>query len=184
MATAFQIRQAANILRRGGVIVYPTDTIYGLGCNPRNAEAVDRIHAIKQRPPGKSLILIAGEVQQLTDFVALQRLPSNFDWHSDIPTTWVMPAARNCPPWLRHHDNTLAVRVTNYPLVEKLCRHLGHAIISTSANLAGRPPLTRKLDLHRVFGHQVDAILHSDIAGTGKPSTIRHYIDQRIFRSS
>ncbi len=184
MATAFHIRQAAALLRRGGVIVYPTDTIYGLGCDPRNAQAVQRIYRIKQRPGSKSLILLAANAGQLDGLVDLSRLPADFAWRDHTPTTWVLPASPRCPHWLRHRDGTLAARITGYPLVQQLCHQLGHAIVSTSANFSGRPPLARKLDLRRVFGPQVDAILHSDTVGTGKASTIRHYSDQRILRAS
>lgn len=184
MASDFQIRHAASLLHRGGIIVYPTDTIYGLGCDPLNMAAVQRIADIKQRPPGKSLIVLAHHTEQLAGIVSPEQLNSHLANHDQAPTTWVLPADDHCPPWLRHRDGTVAVRLTDYPLVARLCKQFGRGIVSTSANLSGTKPLQRKLDLRRVFRPCVDTILHCNTAGTGKPSTIKHYSDQRILRHS
>ena len=184
MATDFQLRHAASMLLHGGVIICPTDTIYGLSCDPYNAQAVARLFEIKQRPPDKSMIVLASDTAHIETIADIKQLPAGFDWRPDAPTTWVMPASRHCPPWLRHRDNTVAVRLTGYPLIRRLCKQLDSAIISTSANLYTMLPVTSKIALRRFFQQQVDAMLFSNIAGTGKPSTIKHVSDQRILRHS
>ena len=184
MATDFQIRHAASVIQQGGIISCPTDTIYGLSCDPYNPQAIERLFAIKRRPRGKSMILLAHARRHVETLIDMQQLPDGFDWCTQQPTTWVMPASRHCPHWLRRRDNTLAVRLTTYPLIIRLCGQLDSAIISTSANFAGMPPVCDKLALRRFFQPQLDAMLFSDINGTGKPSTIKHFRDNTVIRQS
>lgn len=181
MASAFQIRHAASVIRRGGIIVYPTDTIYGLGCDPFNRAAVESIDRLKQRPANKSMILLATDTRQLQGIIE-DTVPSDFKWRTAIPTTWIMPAHPNCPRWLVHTDNTIAVRITDHNLVSQMCGHLRSPIISTSANLSGMLPAYDRLSIHRIFSGKVHAMLFSDDQATGTPSTIRHYSDRTIIR--
>ncbi len=184
MATNFQIRHAASVIQRGGVITCPTDTIYGLSCDPYNPDAIKRLFAIKQRTRGKSMIILAHAPNHIAPLVDMRQLPGDFDWRAGQPTTWVMPASDHCPHWLRHTDNTVAARLTDYPLIRRLCRQLDSAIISTSANLAGMPPVRNKLALRYFFQQQVDAMLFCNMPGTGKASTIKHYQDNNVIRHS
>ena len=152
MASTFQIRHAASIIKRGGIIAYPTDTIYGLGCDPLN-NAADSPDIL-----------------------------SNIQWQSAEPTTWILPASDKCPLWLRHEDNTVAIRITAHKLVTALCKQLQSALISTSANISGMAPVNDKLGIHRLFRGRVNAILFSDENSTGKPSAVITFSDQSIIR--
>ena len=151
---AHRLRLAADWLRRGGVVAYPTEAVYGLGCDPWNGEAVRRILAMKQRPEAKGLILIAAEPAQLAPFV---------DWLEPVrmseilatwpgPHTWLLPARPETPVWLRGQHDTLAVRVTAHPLAAALCRSAGMALVSTSANLASRRPARTALEVQLRLG--------------------------------
>jgi L-threonylcarbamoyladenylate synthase len=184
VVSEFAIRLAAHHIRLGAVIAYPTDTVYGLGCDPLNTSALDHLNALKQRAPGKGLILLAGNLEQLDEFIDLddniarQRICS-----AKQPTSWVVPARAGLPLQLTGGNDTLAIRVTDNPVVARLCQTLGHPLVSSSANPAGRPPAANSLQLHRWFHGDLASILIDDNAGTGRPSTLRHIHTQQIYRS-
>ncbi len=171
----WQLRQAARIVHAGGLIAYPTEAVYGLGCDPLNAAAVQRLLTLKHRPMDKGLILIASDLDQLRAFL----LPLNPDDEATLattwpgPVTWLLPARPETPRWLRGRHDTLAVRVTDHPLTAALCRTLGHPLVSTSANLAGRPPARDALGVRRAFGDRIDFLLHGPLGGLARPTTIR-----------
>lgn len=187
MPTPFQnhrLRVAAQVLARGGVVAYPTEAVYGLGCDPWERPAVDRILAIKGRSRTKGFILIAAELAQIQPFV--EPLPS--DRMAEIlatwpgPNTWLLPARRTTPTWLTGDFETLAVRVTAHPLAAALCRTYRGAIISTSANRAGRPPARSPLAVRKALDELPDYILVGPCGGTGRPSTIRDGRTARVLR--
>jgi len=184
VVSEFAIRLAVHHIRQGGVIAYPTDTVYGLGCDPLNIYALEHLNALKQRAPGKGLILLAGKLEQLDDFIDLsehtarQRLCP-----AKQPTSWVVPARAGLPVELTGGNDTIAVRVTDNPVVTRLCQILGHPLVSSSANPAGRPPARNSLQLHRWFHQDLASILIDNNAGTGRPSTLKHIHTQQIYRS-
>ncbi len=151
---AHRLRLAVDWLRRGGVVAYPTEAVYGLGCDPWNGAAVRRILAMKRRPEAKGLILIAADLAQLAPFV--QWLEPNR--MADIlatwpgPHTWLLPARPETPVWLRGQHDTLAVRVTAHPLAAALCRAAGRALVSTSANRASHTPARTALEVRLRLG--------------------------------
>ena len=183
MASDFAIRLAAHHVRLGEVIAYPTDTVYGLGCDPLNISAVEYLNALKNRPPGKGLILLAGDLGQLTNYInltdkaSLEKITAN-----PTPTSWVVPANSTLPDILTGGADTIAVRVTHSTVVYKLCEQLGHPLVSTRANPGGTPPARNSLQLHRWFHGRIASILIDDHAGTGKPSTLRHIHTHHIYR--
>lgn len=181
MASAFAIRLAAHHIRHGGIIVYPTDTVYGLGCDPLQHHAVAAINALKQRDASKGLILLAGEARQLADYVALDVNTIQHLSTAHTPTSWIVPAHQNLPDWLRRH-NSVAVRITQNPVVRALCSQLGHPLVSTSANPAGKSPATNAVRIHRWFDNRVSYILIANQAGTGKPSTIKYFDSRQTLR--
>lgn len=180
MVPAFRLRHAASTLRAGGVILYPTDTIYGLGCDPFNHQAVSRIYAIKRRSGSKTLILVASERSQLDSCIDVD---SNIELQADTPTTWIVPAAYDCPPWLIAEDGTIAVRITRHPVIKALCDTVESPIISTSANISGRRPVRDAASIHASFHGLVDDILVDNSQSTGKPSTIRSLVNDDIIRA-
>lgn len=171
----FQMRLAADRLQRGGVVAYPTESVFGLGCNPLDKKAVLRLLAIKQRDPSKGVILIAHDFEQLRDFVGnipKERLATVLDqWPG--PTTWLLPAAPWVPYWLTGEHETLAMRVTAHPVAATLCREAGMALVSSSANLSGRPPARTPLQVRTRCGASLDMVLHGQTGGLLRPTRIR-----------
>jgi len=182
MATDFSIRHAAHIIKHGGIIAYPTDTIYGLGCDPYNLCAVEKLNNIKQRPADKQFILLAGHIEQLKPLLLISDKDEKAITLNTEPTSWVVDAKPGTPPWLLSNRNTLTVRISKHADVIKLCHTLGHAIISTSANPAGKPPAKNALELHKYFQHVVDKIILSDKKLTGRASKIIRLCDNHVIR--
>ncbi|HTT08815.1 MAG TPA: Sua5/YciO/YrdC/YwlC family protein [Gammaproteobacteria bacterium] len=181
----FRLRRAAWVVRRGGVIAYPTEGVYGLGCNPLNAEAVYRLLALKKRPVGKGLILVAADIDQLSPFVIFpspgikERVRAT--WPG--PVTWVLPVQGGVPAWLHGGRGSLAVRVSAHPPVVMLCRKTG-PLVSTSANVAGRRPCRDAMAIHRQFGRALEDILPGELGGLSGPTPIYDGLTGKILRSS
>lgn len=182
--TRFILRRTAHALRDGEVVAYPTEAVFGLGCDPLNPAAVLRLLALKQRPRSKGLILIASEFAQLQPFVepatAAMRVHFESTWPG--PVTWVMPAPNDTPDWLRGDHDSLAVRVTAHPLAAALCEAFGGAIVSTSANASGRPPARTALQA-RLRCPGVDRILAGPTGGADRPTTIRNAVTGEVIRT-
>ena len=180
----WQLRQAARIVRQGGLIAYPTEAVYGLGCDPLQAGAVQRLLALKDRPVDKGLILVAADLDQLRPFL----LPLSADDEATVlatwpgPVTWLIPARAETPRWLRGRHDTLAVRVTDHPVTAALCRQLGHPLVSTSANRSGQPPARSPLAVRRSFGKAIDLILSAPLGNRQRPTIIRDLASGRIVR--
>lgn len=183
-APSFRLRRAVWHLRRGGVLAYPTEAVWGLGCDPLNAAAVERIFRLKGRPRDKGLILIAHDWAALSPFLApphpaaLQRALAT--WPG--PVTWVFPARPDTPPWLCPDRNTLAVRVTAHPLAAALCRAFGGAIVSTSANPAGKAPARTARRVRAYFGARELAILPGPTGILERPTAIHEAMSGRRLR--
>ena len=183
MPSEFAVRYAAHCVRNGGVIAYPTETVYGLGCDPLCASAVDTINSLKGREARKGLILLASHLQQLDELIDV----SDPDQRAAItgerePTSWIVPAKASAPAWITGGRNTLAVRITSHPMVTRLCNRLGHALVSTSANPSGKKPALNPLQLHRYFDGLVDAMLISNHNCSGRPSKIRDLASGLLLR--
>ncbi len=180
----WQTRTAARWIRAGGIIAYPTEAVFGLGCDPANSAAVQRLLALKNRPWRKGLILIASNrhqlepwIQQISNTLAL---PLSKSWPG--PTTWLVPAARTCPNWLTGEHDTLAVRVSAHPVVRRLCDILDSAIVSTSANTSGQRPARSVLELRLRFGTRIDFVLPGAVGGRSQPTEIRDLASGRVIR--
>jgi len=179
-----RLRLAAAVIARGGVLAYPTEAVYGLGCDPWNPAAVARLLWLKRRPPSKGLILIAADFTQLEPFVrrlAAARMDQIFtSWPG--PNTWLLPARAATPRWLTGEHATLAVRVTAHPVAAALCRIFGGAIVSSSANLSDRRPARTALAVRQRLAGVPDLILAGDCGGAERPSCIRDGATGRILR--
>jgi L-threonylcarbamoyladenylate synthase len=170
-----QLRRAAIAVMRGGIVAYPTEGVYGLGCLPEDAAAVERLLALKRRARDKGLVLIAAELEQLLPLVTLPRggLREEIVASWPGPTTWVLPARRGVPRWITGGRDSVAVRVTAHPVARALCARIGQPIVSTSANRSGRPPLRRVLSVRRELGRDVDFVLAGALGGLSGPTPIR-----------
>lgn len=164
-------------LQAGEVIAYPTEGVFGVGCDPDNNDAIDKLLALKQRPVEKGLILIAADYAQLLPYIDEDQL--NEEQLSRVkaswpgPITWIMPASEKVSNHVSGQFDSIAVRVTDHSLVQKLCRQFGKPITSTSANLTGLPPCMTTTEVHQQLGDRLDAILEGETGGRDKPSEIR-----------
>lgn len=183
MASEFVVRYAAHCVRQGGVIAYPTETVYGLGCDPLCSDAVATINRLKGRDARKGLILLASRLQQLDTLIDVSDRNKRAAITAEAePTSWIVPAKDTAPPWITGGRATIAIRVTTHPVVMRLCDRLGHALVSTSANPAGRKPAMNPLQLHRYFDGQVDAMVVSTDNCSGRPSKIRDLKSGKLLR--
>ena len=180
----WQIRQAARALRAGGVIAYPTETVYGLGCDPLNRAAIERLLSLKGRPVEKGLILIAAQLDPLRPYLNIgdAALLEKLSRPAPRPTTWLVPSHPHTPRWLTGKHDTLAVRLCRHPQTRALCDAFGAAIVSTSANPAGRPPARTATRIRRYFNGDIDYLLSGPIAANAKPSEIRDLISNEVLR--
>ena len=178
------LRVARHRLRRGGVLAYPTEGVFGIGCDPRNDAAVARVIRIKGRPATKGLLLIAASVEQALDHARAldpaRMEPVLASWPG--PVTWVLPARPGLSSLVTGGRDTVAVRVTAHPVAAALCRAFGGALVSTSANLSGRPPARTALAARRALGDRVDAVVPGRVDADGRPSTIRDARTGRTLR--
>ena len=182
MTTSQAIQKAIRILDRGGVIAYPTEGVFGLGCLPDNVEAVARVLDIKQRDPAKGLVLIAANVEQLDDWINLPLNDQDLTSDSDRTITWISPAASDVPASIRGSHASVAVRVTTHPIARALCEAAESALVSTSANISGRPPARNALVLRRNLRSLVDYIVPGQCGPASGPSEIRVYGSGEIVR--
>lgn len=181
----WHLRQAARVLRAGGIVAYPTEAVYGLGCDPFAADAVMRLLALKRRHWEKGLILIAADRNQLTPFILPLdgTISARLDKTWPGPITWLVPSRPDVPSWLKGSHDTIAVRVTAHPVAAELCRVFGGALVSTSANVSGRPPARSALDVRRIFDQHVDYVIHGPLGGQERPTEIRDARTGAIVRS-
>ena len=185
--------RAVAVLRAGGVIAYPTEAVFGLGCDPRSDHALGRIAAIKRRRFTKGLILIGSECEHLEPFVRpdwmgwVERCLVRGRGPSDPPVTWLVPARAGAPGAVTGRRSgsraRVAVRVTAHPIASALCRGFGGAIVSTSANAAAAPPARSALAVRRRLGRQLDLVVPGPTGGHARPSTIRDAETGRTLRA-
>ena len=187
--SSFGLRLAAQAIAAGELIAYPTEAVYGLGCDPLDARAVRRILAIKHRPEHKGLILIAAELDALWPFI-LPLEPARMaeiqaSWPG--PNTWLLPARPDTPPWLTGAHETIAVRIPGHPIARALCAawsgYGGGALVSTSANIAARPAARSALEVRRRLPAGLDLILTAHCGGSPRPSIIRDARSGQVLRS-
>jgi L-threonylcarbamoyladenylate synthase len=180
------IARAARIVRGGGVIAYPTEAVFGLGCDPRNRAAVMRLLAIKRRSWRKGLILIAASLEQLEPYILQPPEPHRGEMLASWPGphTWVVTARTGAPRWITGGRDSLAVRVTAHPIARDLCLRAGTALVSTSANLSRRPPHRRLLRLRRDLGRRIDYVLAGPLGASAQPTAIRDARSGALLRAS
>ncbi|OEF26132.1 Sua5/YciO/YrdC/YwlC family protein [Vibrio rumoiensis] len=173
-------------LHQGEVIAYPTEGVFGVGCDPDNLSAIDKLLQLKQRPIEKGLILIAANYQQLLPYLDDSQLTDEqlqavkASWPG--PVTWVMPVNSNVSSHLTGQFNSIAVRVTDHPLVQKLCLSFGKPITSTSANLTGLEPCRTTEEVQVQLGDKLVAILEGKVGGRTQPTEIRDAKTSNVLR--
>lgn len=169
----------------GHILAYPTEAVYGLGCDPDNHQAVLRLLALKKRPVEKGLILVVSNYSQALPFVddkaiPMHRRPQIFaSWPG--PTTWLLPKSEQAPVWITGDSDMIAIRVSAHAGVKKLCDTLGKALVSTSANFAGAPPIRTAQGITQAFADKV-VLLDGELGDQQKPSRIMHSLNGQVMR--
>ncbi|MCY4050423.1 MAG: Sua5/YciO/YrdC/YwlC family protein [Gammaproteobacteria bacterium] len=178
------IAQGARIIRGGGVIAYPTEGCYGLGCNPMDIDAVKRILSIKRRDYRKGLILISDHVKRLEYyFRCFPEVTKNeilTSWPG--PVTWLLPARKNVPKIIRGEHQSIALRVSDHPSVRMLCQQSNMAIVSTSANRSSQQPHRLQKTVLNEFKDDIDGVVEGRIGQRRTPSIIRNGLDGSMIR--
>lgn len=175
---------AIQALNDGTVIAYPTESVYGLGCDPFNQFAVLHLLALKKRATHKGLILIAANVEQIMPYIT----PISPDRMQQIlntwpgPFTWVFPKSKLTPAWIHGNHNTVAVRITAHPIARDLCTHFGKPLISTSANVEGELPARTAKAVEEMFPTGIKMIVFGETGGLSKPTEIRDAVSGIVIR--
>jgi L-threonylcarbamoyladenylate synthase len=178
------LQAAVSALHRGGVIACPTEAVWGLSCDPDNAGAVAHLLMLKGRPVAKGLILVAATQSQIeflmSDLSEQQRETLCASWPG--PATWLLPHQGRVPRWVCGEHATVAVRVSDHPVVSALCAAWGGPLVSTSANPAGARPAREAFQVRRYFGDGVDYLLPGGVGSAGRPTSIRDLVSGQIIR--
>ena len=181
------VDSASPALRAGGVIAYPTEAVWGLGCDPANEAAVLKLLQLKQRAVEKGMILVAADLAQLEDWVRIYALPAErraevlASWPG--ANTWILPAGPRAPRWITGEHTGIAVRVSAHPLVAALCRAWGGPLVSTSANLAGQPPARSRAGLDPNLLRDLDGLVDGATGGLDQPTPIRDALTGHVLRT-
>jgi len=182
----WQYQRATYILKQAGVIAYPTEAVYGLGCDPDCASAVHKILTLKQRHWSKGLILIAADFSQLEPYIL--PLSSSLEqhilstWEQKQVVTWLLPANPKTPKYLTGQSDKMAVRVIHHPIAAQLCTTWGKPLVSTSANPSGQAPAKTGFKVRLMFKQNLDYVLVGEVGTQDKPSEIRDALTQTILR--
>ena len=169
------LKKACDVLRKGGLILYPTDTIWGIGCDATNEEAVQRVYTLKQRADNKAMLLLLGNEARLESYV--QEVPE-IAWSlievADRPLTLIYPGARNLAPNLIAEDGSVGIRITREEFSRRLCEQFRRPVVSTSANISGQPAPHTFQEIAEEIKQGVDYIVQSrqDDLTAAQPSSI------------
>ena len=177
-----EARKAAEILRAGGVIVYPAETVYGLGCDPWNLGAWERIVRLKQRDSTRSMLLLADSREMVEEVAGklgalAARLAEAF-WPGSL--TLVLRPEFTLPGWLYGPTGGVAFRVTTSPVSRAIIGEFGKPVVSTSANISGEPTVATFEEARRRFGDSVDLVMGSPVPLSGVPSTVVDVASGRV----
>ncbi len=175
---------AAEVIKKGGIVAYPTEGVYGLGCDPFNKVAVDKILALKQRTVAKGLIIIAAnwrQVQSLTQPISPSRLKQVLQTSKEEAITWIFPASDKVPNWITGNFTSIALRITQHPVAKTLCELVG-PLVSTSANVTMETSAKTAAEVTTIFGTKVDLVINAPVGNLAKPTPILNAIDGEILR--
>lgn len=177
-------KQIRDTIIAGGIIAYPTEAVYGLGCDPWNEKAVQRLAKVKGRSLDKGFLLIAASWQQIESLIAPIPQKSldmvKVTWPG--PVTWVFPCTDKVPKWIQGKHQSVAVRISAHPIAKQLCEAAGTPIVSTSANLSQQAPLKTAQQVSDCFGENVDYIIDGAVGDSSQVSAIRDAITGEYLR--
>lgn len=170
-----EIRKAVDVVKKGGLILYPTDTVWGIGCDASNPEAVKRVYDLKQRADGKAMIVLVGSVDDVEYYVDdMPEVARQLIEYSEKPITIIYDKARGLAPNMLPPEGTVAIRVTSEKFSSELCRRLRRPLVSTSANISGQPAPTIFAEISPEIIEGVDYVVdyRRDDTSAARPSTI------------
>lgn len=181
-----QLNDANVWYRDGQVFAYPTEAVFGLGCDPQNKQAVYEILRLKSRAVEKGMILIASNFAHIQPYVLFDNLPLNSQqkilasWPG--PVTWLLPKSSHTPEWISGDSDMVAVRLSAHPLVRELCNYINRPMVSTSANPAGQTPAISAQEVKAYFGDQLH-IVEGKLGSQSTPSKIFHSLTMETIRA-
>lgn len=185
--TMAELDNAAALVHGGGVLAYPTEAVFGLGCDPHDRTAFERLFVLKQRPSMQGVLLIAADFGQIERYVDLAAVPVEVlqrvraSWPG--PHTWIFPRSAEVPGWVAGSHAGVALRVTAHEPAAALCRAFGGALVSTSANPHGQPPARAAQVVAEYFGDALDGLLDAPLGGQRSPTMIRDALSGAIIRA-
>ena len=184
---AVNILQAVNVLHQGGVIAYPTEAVYGLGCDPKNLSAVKKILDLKRRKKEKGLILVASDIEQFKDYILpleknIEKKLLNSWCEQNAAVTWLVPAKETTSEYLKGQFDSLAIRVSHHSMVKEICDKFGGAIVSTSANISAQEAARTSQEVKDTFENEIDFIIDGETNINAQPSKICDALTDKIFR--
>jgi len=175
--TLAELDAAATVLRAGGVLAYPTEAVFGLGCDPHDADAFAKVFALKQRPATQGVLLIGADFAQIERYIDTAALPAQSLARAQAtwpgPHTWIFPRSAQVPAWIAGAHEGIALRVTAHAPAAALCRAFGGALVSTSANPHGEPPARSVSTVLAYFDASLDGILDAPLGALDRPTVIR-----------
>lgn len=175
---------AVETVKQAGIIIYPTEGVFGIGCDFRIESCVLKILELKQRSVSKGLVLIASHIQHVLPLIQpdnradLARALKTWPGHN----TWIFPASAATPKWITGNFDSVAIRVSDHPCVKALCDQLGHALVSTSANISNQATPDNCAELAEIWQDQVDYYLDLPLGNANSPSTIRNASTGEVIR--
>ena len=168
-----EVKDVICHLKSGEVIGYPTEAVYGIGCDPWNQSSVEKIAKIKGRENSKTFLMVASSIDQLTDLIDISTLSRQVTSSWPGHTTWLIKAKENVPYWLQDEQtNKVGIRISNHPLVRELCNKFGKPIISTSANISGKEEIKNQQEFMKIFSSDINYLVDGDLGDYDKASMI------------
>ena len=180
------IGKGVDSLKQGKIIAYPTESVFGLGCDPCNIAALEALLFLKQRSPSKGMILIASSIDQIERYIDFTSLPKEQWLHIQStwpgPHTWVFPVSQDTPLLIQGPNHTIALRVTQHPVAVALCSAFGGAIVSTSANISNLEPLRDGAKVFAQFGDKIAGVIAGSVGDLPKPTTVQNALTLEVYR--
>lgn len=181
------IKKAISILCDGGVIAYPTESVFGLGCDPDNESALLKLLRIKNRSSSKGMLMVSHDFSLVTKYINFTHIDETDLMYTKEfwpgPFTFLFPASDSCSQLLKGNHSTIAIRISTHPIIKALCSGFNKPIVSTSANISGNPPCVSLTDVHTNFDNIVNFIVDGETLNYSKPSTIIDLKTKIVLRS-
>lgn len=185
MTSTSELQRVVRALREAQVIACPTEAVWGLSCDPDSDQALTHLMRLKERDPAKGVILVAASIEQFGPWLASLPLamhaPLAASWPG--PHTWLVPDNGRSHALVRGAHQSVALRVTDHPVMKALCDAFGGPLVSTSANRTGEPPAMSSEEVRANFGDELGAVLDGELGGQARPSTIRDLATHKVLRA-